>query len=243
MLPLPAGAFIRRVSEPETFVTAEGEYGSIVIAAVGHENKVVHRAVAVVFGDDFYSLIVGQTAHAELADPFTRQVVDLARRDTHMLGVRRRRFRFDPPPGWDGFVAGLFHAHYHPPDFPTDPSSMIVHPALPLEMVARNRRDMPGMIVGDARQDDTEVPLQTRMGLTGHWYRLKQSASPLECVEVVLLEDQRYLYPLILRTTAAKRHEHAKRLQALVQSVEPIPLPASWFRPTVSSGRVPQWLN
>ncbi len=243
-LPLPPGAFIRRVSEPETFVTAEGEYGAIVIVAIAQDTRLVHRAVAMVQGDDFYALLVGQTAHPELAEPFTRQVMDLARRDTHMLGVRRRRFRFDAPAGWDGFVAGLFHAHYHPPDFPRDPSSILVYPALPLEMVARTRRDMPGMMVGNAHQEEHEVTIQTNMGLCGAWFRLRQNHSALECLDVVLLEDQRYLYPAVLRAPATRRGEHRKRLQQLVQSIEPIPLPASWFKPAIHAGHhVVQWLN
>jgi len=110
-------------------------------------------------------------------------------------------------------------------------------------MVSKNRAEMPGMLVGEVVQNAPEAPIQTRMGLAGSWWRLRQPSSELDRVDVVLLEDPRYLYPVILRTPAARGSDHVKRMQQLVQSIEPIPNPASWFRPTVHAGRVVQWLN
>src|SRR5512138_699796 len=49
-VPLPQGAFLRHVSEPETMITAEGEYGAICVATIGSEGRTLHRVIGMVFG-------------------------------------------------------------------------------------------------------------------------------------------------------------------------------------------------
>ncbi len=102
----------------EQLVTVEGEWAGFT-AQRGTTPGVpqpIERSWGVVFGDDFYACVTGialDAAHFALVRD-TARALTLA--DRHHLGVRRRRYAYRPPVGWQG-LSRLFETTWYPPGY------------------------------------------------------------------------------------------------------------------------------
>ena len=199
----------RVVSPIEHLATVEGEHAAFAVVDGEHGEL----AIGAVFADDFYSLLVGPGRFREV-------VRDRIRRDTHMLGARRRRFVHGRPAGWQGFFAGPMHVHWIPLDFPRNGSSLSVFPALP---AAGSSTDLAESLVehhAAGRPIGEPEPITSAAGLSGRWW-LVDGGETLD--DVVVLEDERYAYPLLLKSPLAQHGDNVDLLRRVVDSVEPIP--------------------
>lgn len=215
----------RRIVAIEPQVTDEGEYAVI---ATLTDRTGSSRAVGVVYGDDFYALCVGLPADAAHEARFEELVRTCVARDTHALGVRRRRFVYAPPVGWQGNLTGPFHAAWYPLDFPRNLSCLLVDPATPAAggevldrwMVAT----VTSAVAGEVLETST-CEASALAGLSGTWLQATvQPRSGAKLVyDYVVFQDDRYLYPLLLQSPADARESNLDVLRPVVRSVMPIP--------------------
>jgi hypothetical protein len=211
-LPAPVGYAAATRSPPERLVTVEGEHGVLIAESGVLDRGPAERTVAVVYGDDFYTVLVGLARHPRGFDRIRGEVRRLARHDLHRLGVRRRRFLHAPPPGWHGFASGPLQTRWAPLDYPRRRAMIVVEPAVPIADGWDGAAGLP-----------CDGAVRTRAGLTGHRWRRDGRAG--ERRELVVLADRRYLYPV-----AIDRHladvAAALTFDALVDSIEPVPAAA-----------------
>jgi len=207
----------------ERLVTAEGEYAAFAtLTAPG-----LQRDVGFVFGDDFYARISAVTRSAEHFAEMTKLVRELVSSDVQMLGVRRRRYEYTPPRGWQPLARG-FVTDWLAPGYPGNVASLTVYPALPVEYAPAEL--LASMLVprvaGSEVVTEKTSPLGLANGLAGD---LGESIVAVDGRRIVtlacVLRDRRYAYPLeaTLGDDAALRAE----LDRVIASVQPIPQPAS----------------
>jgi hypothetical protein len=175
-------AAIEHVSPTAPLVTREGEHAAIVLATT----KGSYHALGFVFADDYYACLHGAAYDEERASALAKQVYDLTMSDVHMLGVRRRRYRYTPPVGWNGTQCG-FETTWHDVD-----ATITVYPAWPASVQA-------GELVPNTPTDIVNA----RDGLSGAIYDLELRAAHRT---LAVLQDTRYVYTLRLDApTTAKR--------------------------------------
>lgn len=201
------------------FITDEGEYAALVTVRGVLEGLHAVRALGFVFLDDHVACIAGLGPVDDEAR-LQATVRALTRRDCHLAGVRRRRYVFAPPDParWHGYLLPPFHAHYLPLAYPNDATTITVLPAVPassdqvLAVVLASRRGLPVPIAGD--------------GVSGEWITVIDDGDPAQAHDVVVHGDDRYTYPLIMRSTGARRAAHLKTFLAVARSIKPLPRPS-----------------
>jgi hypothetical protein len=208
----------------EPLTTVEGEHAALVTLCGTLDGVPIERTIGAVFGDDFYSLAIGLARRPDQFARFRAAVRQMVIEDTHMLGVRRRRFRHAPPPGWHGLSAGLAHTVYLPPHAPRDATSLIVYPALPVP-------PGDGSFVEDLVDAHVAALMTTRIpvaagGLTGEWWAVT-AAEAAVALDVVVLQDLRYAYTIALQSPSAQHAANLPVLQAVLASVQPVPTGSS----------------
>jgi hypothetical protein len=234
---LPAGVLFQVVSPPQRVLTREGEYGALVTVEGEVGGKPVRRTVGCVYGDDFYSKMVGVVFAPDHFERFATTVRRLVETDAHVLGVRRRRCLYRPPKGWHGLNRGsLFHAQWYPPEFPKDPSEMVVYPAWPTppegaadavnRMVALQMRQGSGLTLEEV-QGPAEAKAES--GLTGVHWKLVVRRGPESrfARDLYVLEDGRFIYPLHVDSLAEQQARNRALLEEVMRSLQPIPMPGS----------------
>lgn len=209
----------------EPILTDEGEYA--VLATLGADAGCV-QTVGVVFGDDFYSLCVGLPLVPAANELFANKVRECVTGDAHMLGVRRRRFAYARPPGWHGLLAGAFHAVWYPLDYPNNRSSLSVYPAVPMSAESSPAAEMFAAIVKsiDGRVEASSEPVAvTGYQLAGTWSSavVQHVDGTLRHHDLVVLQDDRFVYPVLLQTVAETHTAHLELLRALLRTIDPIP--------------------
>jgi hypothetical protein len=199
---------------PERLQTLEGELAAVASDPSGE------LSAGIVIGDDFYSLLVGRGPLASIV----RQLVE---QDVHSLGVRRRRFWFEPP-AWPG-VAMLFHAVYLAPGFPRRHGMLSVMPALPRPVGEVNAEwmfaihDLPMMKFSRDTALGTAT-ISSAAGVNGRIQELRGSAAMAKTIRfLAVLEDATYLYPLTLDTTDEHRDEDLAVFHDVIRSIVPLP--------------------
>jgi hypothetical protein len=208
-------------SPPRRVVTDEGEYG--VRFDREPDGGPYHRAVGVIYGDDFFALIDGES-FADDGGELSATVDHLVAADAHLLGNRRRRFSYAPPDGWHGFLAGPFHAHWYPIDHPRDPSALTVPPAIPTHGRLDFATVLRSLVDVDVAPGYTTEPFSTER-LSGRWCRFEAIGQDAPLCDVVILEDRRYAYAFALRSSPARHAASLQKLLRVVRSTEPIPGP------------------
>jgi hypothetical protein len=234
------GAIVRRVlaldplfaeadvpADAERMRTSEGEHAALVTVRVAS----AQRDVGVVFGDDFYALAIGLCREPALFAEATRVMRELVVGDRHMLATRRRRFDYEPPPGWQPFVAGFVTAWY-PPEFPNDSTYVTVYPANPTTLAPNAIFDimLAAATRGGMRVTKVEPPRPARSdsGLSGRSFEALLRGPPPEPIDLPMacsvLADARYVYAV----EASARNvvhlaTHRAALDALVASIRPVP--------------------
>jgi hypothetical protein len=221
----PPGFVVQSLTPPEALVTDEGEYASLIVVRGLLDGRPVQRDIGMVYGDDYYALLLGVVVEAARFAEMTELVRQLVRSDRQLLGTqRRRRFRYVPPAGWRE-QQWDFESTWIAPDLPS--LRLTVLPALPsqgagraavAQLVATN---LHGQFV--VTRSDGPEPAQSQHGLSGQRWRLAGRLDAQEMVRhIVILQDERYIYCARLETVDERGLD---ALAALVASIEPIPRP------------------
>jgi hypothetical protein len=221
---------ITGMTRPERLITDEGEYGAIMTVDGLLLEAPVQHTLAFIFLDDFYALVDGLTLQREHQGRFAQTVRNLAFNDLHGLAeLRRRRFHYQPPPGWGG-VPSFLHAYWFPLDYPRNRSSLTVVPAIPVPQGSKSFIDdtaeqqaahSPGFSL------DTKgapIPHVTRVGLSGSFWEVVGRVGGTLCFrDLLILDDGRFAYTVILESPRDRRDENLRLMRALVDTIEPIP--------------------
>jgi hypothetical protein len=204
-------------------VTVEGEYGALVEL----DASIV---LGMVFGDDFHSLIIGETNREKEYDRLRELVHELTVNEALLLGHRRRRYLYQPPAGWQSFVLNEMDAFFYAPDHPRTAGCLVVYAALPqppggdltAELLEAHRGQIGDVQVGTS---DAPVAFTTATGLSG--WSVKAAASsggaPLVC-ELACVADSAFAYPFCL--FAAPTAARGAILRGVVDSLQPLAGPA-----------------
>ena len=221
----------REQSRPELFLTAEGEY-VVLVRVSGHlGGRPIWHLISAIYGEESMNVLDAIVREPAALPAVAHLVRELVYADQLGLGVRKRRFLYAPPAGWQPRPRGLLCSWY-PPDHLQHPAALVAHPAMPRDgspeavvetflKVYQSR----GFVV-EAMTDGE--PVTTDAGLHGKAFCLVgrfPSLSELTC-DLLVLADARYLYSLILETEApAHRAALQDVLPAVARSVRPIPMP------------------
>jgi hypothetical protein len=233
----------------EPLVTLEGEYAAIARVEGTLEGKPAQRDFGFVFGDDFYTRLLGLCVKPERFAAFSDAVRRLTLADSQLLGIRRRRYLYEPPPRdhWQG-IARVFQTDWIPLDFPRNGSVITVFPANPVPaspaQVAENLfAEDKALGFRVDRQEGPET-LQTQFGLFGGKWELEGQhlGRPVTLRQLVVLQDRRYLYSLLLDSATPDTRDAAiATFDKLVRSVRPLP-EATSLVPRDESGAMAHWL-
>ncbi len=219
-----------QVGKATPLTTSEGELGLWIDLQGNREGAAVRRGIAMIFADEFV------VAFDVLAiEPTVWDTVDTAARRLvagHQLGlgIRQRRFIYTPPAGWTSLARGLVAYHY-PPDFPRDPSLLVVHPAIPAPELSWDpppRALIEELTDGFDRHDLVDRPHPMLGGSTArHLIVTGQAArAPTQVVRHAVVQYAApYLY--VARydqpASAAASEELPSVLASVVQSMVPVP--------------------
>ncbi|MBX3156902.1 MAG: hypothetical protein KF773_13085 [Deltaproteobacteria bacterium] len=223
------------VVRAERLVTLEGEHAVVARVRVADRS----RALAIVVGDaaamTFDGAAHGGPDSSDRDDAVWAFVRELARHAYLGLGeLRRRRCVHARPPGW----TGIAHAHatrWLHPQFPRTPHAITVFDARPL---APHATTAPSVIDREVLSDRTRGMLKeppgpvarvvTGSGLAGVVGkivgRMQDAGTPTTIVRASLA-DQRFEYVAELEAPAATAGDSLAALVALVESIEPVPMP------------------
>ncbi len=229
----PALRFAELPDCVDRLTTVEGEYAAQVTLAGDDRGRPVQCDVGIVFGDDFYARLAAICYRAELYDELTRLVRDLVVGDVHALGLRRRRFEYAPPRGWQPIVRG-FVTDWLAPEYPRDTVHLTVFPANPLALAPAK---LVAMLLGANRPDarverQTMVALHTSAGLAGELGEAQIAVGERRVVKLcAVLHDTRFAYALDATAgTEAQLAAHRAELERVVDSVQPLPNPFDQVR-------------
>ncbi len=220
---------ITRAGKPERAANGEGEHAGIVIVDGLLLEAPVRHVIGFVFMDDWFSVIDGLALRADQFDRFENQVRNLILNDYHMAGeLRRRRFYYAPPRGWQG-IAKFLHTFWFAPDYPANGSRITVIPAMPvppgskdyIDAIAANQMpDSEGFSLDSMSE---ARPLQTGNKLSGStWEGMGRLGRGIGYRDIHVLADDRFAYPVILESPRERHDQNLVILRALVDSIEPI---------------------
>jgi hypothetical protein len=213
----------------ERVMTAEGEFGALATLEGKERGVPAQRDLGFVFGDDFYALVSAVCYRAEAFDEVTRTVRELVASDAHALGVRRRRFEYAPPRGWQP-LARFFVTDWLAPGYPRDNVYLTVYPANPVSVAPQN---MLAALAGAGRTEQTRVErerlatLRTPSGLIGEIAEVVLVTGEHRAIKLcAVLQDPRYAYALEAQAqTDAQLSAHRREIEDVFTSVQPIPQP------------------
>jgi hypothetical protein len=216
----------------ERLVTLDGEYAAVVTVAARRvaDGRPVERTLAMIFAEDHYTRVDGVIQDPTEFEAFGERVRDLVRHLSVGLGwQRRRRFLHALPSGWTG-VARTYSTEWYPASYPRDDGVMTVFHAKPLAVAASQtfermlREDLSGGLVEDGI--DPPVPAVNDHGLAGEVTVRSgvYAGQGRRHFHQAALLDHRFLYLVRLETGDAQRAEHVAALDALVRSIQPLPL-------------------
>ncbi|MCE9575248.1 MAG: hypothetical protein K8W52_19010 [Deltaproteobacteria bacterium] len=230
--------FVVASERAEGLVTAEGEYAALVTVEGAIAGRPVRRLIGLVLLEDCYALITAIVHDPAQFEAWYLRVRDLVILDAQRRGVRRRPFVHVPPPGWTSSTRG-FITDWRPAG--REDVVLTVWPAMPrLEgedavgvADAMLAEDVAEGFVLDHRSNPD--PLASAHGLNGKCWEVagRFGAQARVFHDVVVFEDQRYLYPLRLECRdPAQRHDARVALLAVARSAQPIPGPGAARRDT-----------
>jgi hypothetical protein len=217
------------ISAPERLLTLDGEHAGLV-TVTGRQNDVpAQRDLGFVFADDWFSSVGGLCLADELRPRFTALVRELTTLDVHVLGVRRRRFEYQPPPGWQPLAHDLV-TEWLPPDYPSNLTTLTVFAANPTDLVQTPTQEV--IVAGLERagyrvERSAQTTLTTDSGLPGTRHVVELTKARRVFRDMVQLRDDRYVYPLELNSADERRWPaHQDIFAQLVRSIRPVPPPS-----------------
>ena len=229
-----------RIGPLSRFITLEGESAgqvTVVFALPGGET--LERSFALVAGEDMCALIEGATARPEDFARYRQAIRDLA--ESYYLGLgelRRRRFEYAPPPGWEG-LARPYVTVWYAPGFPRTAAFISVFEARPRAGTSVEVEDRSLSIENSLVDARLAEPLSLPGGLEG---RLERGSGVQDGKQIHVLRarvgDGRFDY--LVQLNAAEDALPAARaaFDALLASIEPIPRPAG-----APSAHLLHWLD
>ena len=219
------------VSSPEPILTVEGEYGALGMARTTTAGDPITRNIGVVYGDDFVNIIDAPAYSPQAADWFAQLTRYLLYHCQLGLGVRSRRYYYQPPAGFYPRAEGL-SCTWHPPDFPRNSVALIVPPATPrtgtVDQVWASLLHSSHQLRFSVEQTDGPEPFTSEHGLHGKTWCLsgRLANAPRSFRDLVVLADERYQYALMLESGSAESRERCRALLPQVaRSIRPIPKP------------------
>jgi hypothetical protein len=192
------------------FLTLEGEHGLYVPLRGVRDGARVWRALAAVNTDEFTAALDTLIVAPERREALERKSWELMVGLSFGLGVRRRRFLYEPPPGWWAMASGL-SAVWHPPEYPRRATTLTVAAAEP----------RPSFAFGEPGEKAKHASLDARRFV------------PADGRETIVMHGSPYVYAIELETREADRAAELRAiLDAVAASVEPVPgAAARQFRP------------
>jgi hypothetical protein len=186
-------------------------------------------SIGVVFGEDFYRLILG-TGDQVMAIA-VQHVVDRVTTDLSLgLAYKRRRwYSYAPPPGWGGQIRHRLVAEWMAPRFPNERALITVFPARPFTDTPAGAMDrhLHEMSWGGYVNESMEAPLMVTISerLSGVKWRLVGAwlDGVRTFTEVVFLQDGTFMYMMRLDHEGQNPEGHIAVLDTMVASVRPIP--------------------
>ncbi len=219
------------VSAPEPILTVEGEYAALAMARATYEGNLITRHIGAVYGDDFLNVIDAVAESPQLADWFGQLTRYLVYHCQLGLGVRSRRYYYQPPAGWSPRAEGL-SCTWYPREFPRSAVALIVPPAMPREgtvdQVWTSLLQSSHQLNFVIEQTDGPEPFTSEHGLHGKTWCLsgRLPEAPQSFRDLVILADERYQYALMLESGATDSRERCRAiLPAVARSIRPIPTP------------------
>ncbi len=206
----------------ERAITGEGEHAAL--AAIRGATAVT--SVAIVFGDDFYRLVLAGPCGPAL-DPIARRIaLELP------LGLaqhRRRWYGYTPPPGWGSLRRHTLITEWLAPAFPAARAMITMLPARPVAeseagVLDRQLHEMrwqgyrSDAVVGPERVTTRAQLEGVRWSLVGAWLDGARAHT-----EVVVLSDDAFWYWMRLDHEDADPEAYRGVFAAVVDSVEPVP--------------------
>lgn len=206
----------------ERLVTDAGEHAAIVTVTGRDHDVSVLYVLGFVVTDDFYSVLTATSRTPQRFEAVGALVRDLVRRDDHGLGIRRRRFEYAPPLGFQPRRHSLV-TEWLSPGYPADNTSIFVHPATPhgseplaalvdaLALEGSRSLDAPAILAATEHHagELSGIGRIARIGGLTRW--------------LVVLRDELYDYPIELVTPELDMAQPT--FTALVASIRPLPMP------------------
>jgi hypothetical protein len=225
------GFVAEETGRSERLVTHDGEHGVLVTVTGTQHGLPAQRDFGFVFGDCFFSSVGGLCLRRELRAEFTALVRELCRRDVHALGVRRRRFWYAPPVGWQPLGHGLA-TEWLAPDYPRSHTTLMVYPANPIALLGKVSLASTGAALAESghliEEQGQPETVTSQLGLSGQRQELrgKTGAGATLLRDTVVLADGRYTYAIELTSGDPDGWSSSRALlTTLVESIEPVPPP------------------
>lgn len=229
-----------RIGPLSRFMTLEGESaGQVTVVFALPGGEALERTFALVAGDDICAVIDGATARPDDFARYRQAIRELA--ESYYLGLgelRRRRFDYTPPPGWEA-LARPYVTVWYAPGFPGTAAFISVFEARPRAGTSVEVEDRSLSIENSLVDMRVTESLSLSGGLGG---RLEQGNGVQDGKRIHVvrarLGDGRFDY--IVQLNAAEDALPAARaaFDALLASIEPIPRPAG-----APSAHVLHWLD
>jgi hypothetical protein len=228
---------LERVERPRRLITSEGEYAACLAATLRQaDGAAARRWVGAVFSDEFVAVVDALAIRPASFDLFERTSAELLEGVSLGLGVRRRRFLYAPPPGWQALPSGLV-ANWYPPDFPGNLTNIVVYPANPVDTAPQAifEQVLEGEQQAGLRLEGpvSSQPFAASGGLGGLYFELAaQRGGRSFRRHMVVLAGGPYRYSMRLECFVPGRMEEQRSLfRALALSVERLPLAGERFVP------------
>jgi hypothetical protein len=213
----------------ERFPTLEGEYGAMTTLTTTVDGAPLVRTVAMLVGDDAYTLIDALVAYSQLDDHVTQLVREIATSYFLSLGGNRRRmYLYDVPAGWHGVRRAHATTYYHP-DHPRHGGTIDVFDARPAAVGAADIHDRI-LFVDSPRIVSADPPKQPSRVVSAHGLaggKIAMTGLDADGQQVVIhritLTDTKFIYMVQAEATEAEMPGCLPALVQILSSIRPLP--------------------
>jgi hypothetical protein len=224
----------------ERFVTNEGEIAALVGATGTLGTRAIQLELGFVLTDDFYTSTMATIFDPSIAVEVRSALREAMQHDSLALGMRRRRFQYLPPIGWQPIRRSLV-VEWIPPDYPVHETSIVVYPANPIWAGRASFDGVATYLEGLGSSVISVSPVEKGTSARGVAFEqqdvvFQRPNQPIRKTRFVVLGDMQYQYLLELRMVITTDPDGDKTvLRTLVDSVVP-------FSPIVTSA-IQHWID